>query len=269
MDTHDLRRGFHFEIRNRNFTSISCDGHTRSPQRVPLRNQKSQLYQPSMSRDGPHDLRRELHFEQRIALGNQKSQFYQHFMWWARTISAEGCNSKSEIATLPAFRAMETHDRGRGLHFSTKKRNFTSIPCTRHARSPQTVHISKPSEALRLPRNHEPRSYEMLHWPRKSILKLKFQKRNPSQELSPLTSKYRIHAADSLRLPRKTQSFERRTPANVLATSTKYSVCHNFHYVPHSLHLPRQLTFLTSTCDGFLAPATKWNSCPKTYGNTR
>ena len=40
MDTRDLRRGLHFEIRTRIFTSILCDGHARSPQRVGLRNQK-------------------------------------------------------------------------------------------------------------------------------------------------------------------------------------------------------------------------------------
>ena len=64
------------------------------------------------------------------------------------------------------------------------------------------------SEVLRLPRNHDPRSYEMLHWPRKLILKLKLQKCNPSQESSLSTSKHSIHGADSLRLSRKTQSFE-------------------------------------------------------------
>ena len=59
----------------------------------------------------------------------------------------------------------------------------------------------------------------MLHWPRKIILKLKFQKCNPSQELSPWTSKHSIHGADPLRLPRKRQSFEWRRLANVLTTT--------------------------------------------------
>ena len=162
------------------FTSVSRDGHARSLQRVALRNQKSQLYQ--------------------------------RFVRWTRAISAEGCASKSEIATLPAFRAMDTRDLRRGLHCETKKCNLTSIPRTRHARSPQRVHgftcRNHASEVLRLPRNHEPRSHAMLHWPRKSIIKMKFQKCNISQELSPLTSKYRVHGADCLRLPCKTQSFE-------------------------------------------------------------
>ena len=200
MDTHYLRRGLHFEIGNRNFTCIPRTWHARSPQRFALR--------------------------------NQKKQFHLHSAHSTRTISAEGCTSKSKNTISPAFRALDTHDLRRGFTF----RN--------HA-----------SEVLCLPRNHEPRSYEMLHRPRKSILKLKFQKCNTSQELSPSTSKYRIHGAVSLRLPRKTQSFEWHTPANVLATSTKYCACHDFHNVSDSLHLPRKLTFLTSTCDGFLAPA--------------
>ena len=101
-----------YEMRNRNFTSISRDGHTRSPQRVALR--------------------------------NPKSQFHLHSARWTRTISAEGCTSKSDIAISPAFRALDTHDLRRGLHFEIKKHNFTCIPRTRHARSPQRVHISKP-----------------------------------------------------------------------------------------------------------------------------
>ena len=152
-DTHDLRRGLHFEIRNRNFTCIPRTRHARSPQKVALR--------------------------------NPKTQFHLHSAHSTRTISAEGCTSKSKNAISPAFRALDTHDLRRGFTF----RN--------HA-----------SEVLRLPQNHDPRSYEMLHWPRKSILQLKFQKCNPSQELSPSTSKSRINGADSLRLPRKTQSFE-------------------------------------------------------------
>ena len=120
----------------------------------------------------------------RVAFGNSKTKLYQHSVRWTRTISAEGCIWKSENATLPAF-AMDTHDLRRG---------FT---CQKHV-----------SKALRLPRNHDSKSYEMLHWPRKSIVKLKFCKCNPSQESSPSTSKHRIHGANSLRLPCKTQSFE-------------------------------------------------------------
>ena len=101
-----------YEIRNRNFTSISRDGHARSPQRVALR--------------------------------NPKSQFHLHSAHLTRTISAEGCTSKSKNAISPAFRALDTHDLRRGLHFEIQKRNFTCIPRTRHARSPQRVHISKP-----------------------------------------------------------------------------------------------------------------------------
>ena len=186
-----------YEIRNRNFTSISRDGHARSPQRVALRNPKSQFHLHSahltrtISAEGcasKSEIAISPAFralDTRVALRNPKSQFHLHSAHSTRTISAEGCTSKSKNAISPAFRALDTHDLRRRFTF----RN--------HA-----------SEVLRLPRNHEPRSYEMLHWPRKSILNLKFQKCNPSQELSPLTSKYRIHCANSLRLPRKTQSFK-------------------------------------------------------------
>ena len=126
MDTHHLRRGSHLEIRNRNFTSISSDGHAGSPQRVALRNQKSQLYQ--------------------------------HFARWTRTISAEGHTWKSEIATLPAFRAMDTHDLRRRLHFETKKRNFTCIPRTRHARSPQKVALRSQKMQFHLHSAHSTRT---------------------------------------------------------------------------------------------------------------
>ena len=98
--------------RNRNFTSISRDGHALSPQRVALR--------------------------------NRKSQFHLHSAHLTRTISAEGCTSKPKKAISPAFRALDTHDLRRGLHFEIKKHNFTCIPRTRHARSPQRVHVSKP-----------------------------------------------------------------------------------------------------------------------------
>ena len=112
MDTLDLRRGLHFAIRNRKFTCIPRTRHARSPQRVALR--------------------------------NPKLQFHLHSAHSTRTISAEGCTSKSKNAISPAFRALDTHDLRRGLHFEIQKRNFTCIPRTRHARSPQRVHISKP-----------------------------------------------------------------------------------------------------------------------------
>ena len=194
------------------------------------------------------DLRRGLHFEirnrnftriprtwharspQRVALRNPNSQFHLHSVHSTRTISTEGYTSKSKNAISPAFRALDTHDLRRGFIF----RN--------HA-----------SEVLRLPRNHEPRLYEMLHWPRNYILKLKLQKYNPSQELSPLTSKYRIHEVDALHLPHKTQSFEWHVPTNILATSMKYCACHNFLNMSDSLRLPHKLMFLTSI--RFLAPA--------------
>ena len=103
MDTHDLCRGLHFEIRNRNFTSISRDGHARSPQRV--------------------------------ALWNQKAQLYMHSVRWTRTIPAEGCtSSKSENTTLRAFRAIGAHDLRRRLHFEIRTQLYL-----RSARSTRTI----------------------------------------------------------------------------------------------------------------------------------
>ena len=207
-----------YEISNRNLPNISSGRHARSPQGVALRHPKSQFHlysahatrtisaegcisksknaiSPAFRALDTHDLRRGLRFEirnrnctciprarharspQRVAFRNPKSQFHLHSAHLTRAISAEGCTSKSKNTIAPAFRAFDTHDFRRGFTF----RN--------HA-----------SEVLRLPRNHEPRSYEALHWPRKRILKLKLQKCNPSQELSPLTSKYWTHGMDSLHL---------------------------------------------------------------------
>ena len=41
-----------------------------------------------------------------------------------------------DLAALPAFRAMDTHDLRRGLHLEIKQRSFACITRTRHARSP-------------------------------------------------------------------------------------------------------------------------------------
>ena len=176
MDTHDLRKGLQFEIKQRNFTSISrnftsipCDRHARSPQRVALRNQQN--------------------------------------------------------ATLAAFRVLDTHDLRKGF-------------IRNHA-----------SEALRLPGNHEPRSYEMMHWPRKSILKLNFQKCNPSQALRPqnMGSMVRILCArhvkrnpwNDARLPTFWQRPRNTAPATILITCP----------TPCAGHVD------SSTAQDFLAPA--------------
>ena len=112
-------------------------------------------------------------------------------------------------ATLPAFRAIDTRDLRRGMQFEIRKRNFTCISRTRHALSPQRVHISKPCFRSTAPATKS--SAEVIRNAALATQKhpqAQIQKCNPSQELSPSTSKHRIHGADSLRLPRKTQSFE-------------------------------------------------------------
>ena len=115
-----------YEIRNRNFTSISHDGHARPPQKVALR--------------------------------NPKSQFHLHSAHLTRTISAEGCTLKPKKAISPAFRALDTHDLRRRLHFEIKKRNFTCIPRTPHARSPQKVTLRNQKTQFHLHSTHSTRT---------------------------------------------------------------------------------------------------------------
>ena len=110
--THGLRKGLHFQIRRRNFTSLSRDGLTRSPQRVALRNQKAQIYQ---------------HFARWtrtiFAEGCTSKSENAILVRSTRTISAEGCTSKSENATLPAFRALDT----RSAHKWASKRGSKKL----------------------------------------------------------------------------------------------------------------------------------------------
>ena len=85
LDTHDLRRGLRAHRTNRTLACISRTRHARSPQRV--------------------------------ARGPDKSHSRLHFAHSTRTISAEGCARTGQIALSPAFRALDTHDLRRGLHF--------------------------------------------------------------------------------------------------------------------------------------------------------
>ena len=107
------------EIRKPNCTSIPRNGSARSPRGV--------------------------------VLGNLKKQLYQHAALWARTISAEGCASKSENATLPAFRALDTRDLRRRFHLDIKKHDFTSIPGDQHLPSPRKVALRKRARYARAP----------------------------------------------------------------------------------------------------------------------
>ena len=85
LDTHDLRRGLRGHPANRTLACIWRTRHARSPQRV--------------------------------ARGPDKSHSRLHFAHSTRTISAEGCARTGHIALSPAFRALDTHDLRRGLHF--------------------------------------------------------------------------------------------------------------------------------------------------------
>ena len=85
LDAHDLRRGLRGRPANRTLACISRTRRARSPQRV--------------------------------ARAAGKSHSRLHFAHSTRTISAEGCARTGQIALSPAFRALDTHDLRRGLHF--------------------------------------------------------------------------------------------------------------------------------------------------------
>ena len=85
LNTHDLRRGLRKHGATRALACISRTRHARSPQRVAR------------------------------AAGASHSRL--HFAHSTRTISAEGCARAAPIALSPAFRALDTHDLRRGLHF--------------------------------------------------------------------------------------------------------------------------------------------------------
>ena len=85
LDTRDLRRGLRAHPADRTLASISRTRHARSPQRVAR------------------------------APGRSHSRL--HFAHSTRTISAEGCARTRQIALSPVFRALDTHDLRRGLHF--------------------------------------------------------------------------------------------------------------------------------------------------------
>ena len=283
------------EIRNRNFTSIPRTRHARSPQRVALRNPKTQCRPHSahstrtISAEGcaskskntispafraldTHDLRRRLRFETKNAISPAFRALDTHDL-------RRGLHFEIKKSNFTCILRLDTHDLRRGLQFEIKKHNFTCIPRTRHARSPQKLHFEiKKRNFTCIPRTRHARSPQRAHiskpcfrstvpatksWAeviRNAALATQMHPPAPVPKMQPLSGiepfdlKMYTPWCGSLRLPRKTQSFEWHTPANVLATSTKYCACHDFHNVSDSLHLPK-LTFLTSTSDGFLEPA--------------
>ena len=85
IDTYDLTKGLLGHRDNRNFTTVSRDRHARSYERV--------------------------------ARAQAQSQFYYSFARSTRTILRKGCSGTGTIAILLQFRAIDTHDLTRGLHF--------------------------------------------------------------------------------------------------------------------------------------------------------
>ena len=128
-------------------TRISCARYLFQDRcRTTCRRPPSRLHQRNFTgipRDGNAPSR------QRVALRNQKSQLYQHFARWTHIISAAGCTSKSEMATLPAFRAMDMRDQG-----CTWKSEIATLPAFRamdthtHTRSPQRVALRNPKSQI-------------------------------------------------------------------------------------------------------------------------
>ena len=85
IDTHDLTKGFIGLRQDRNFITVSRDRHARSYER---------------------DHR-----------APARSQFYYSFARSTRTILRKGSSGSGKIAILLQFRAIDTHDLTRGLHF--------------------------------------------------------------------------------------------------------------------------------------------------------
>ena len=108
IGTQDLTKGLHSAPQNRNFTTVLCDRHARSYEKV--------------------------------ALSTAKSQFYYSFVRSTRTISRKGSSSTNEIAILLQFRAIDTHNLTKGFIQHKRNRNFTTVSCNRHARSHERVH---------------------------------------------------------------------------------------------------------------------------------
>ena len=130
IGTHDLTKGLHSAPQNRNFTTVSCDRHARSYERVALSTAKSQFYYSfvrstrSILRKGCQNrnfttvsCNRHARSHERVHPAQTKSQFYHSFARSTRTILRKGSSGTNGIAILLQFRAIDTHDLTRGLHF--------------------------------------------------------------------------------------------------------------------------------------------------------
>ena len=134
IDTYDLTKGLRPAPQNRNFTTVSCDRHARSYERVAPSTAKSQFYY-SFVRSTRTILRKGCAQHRKIAIllqfraidthdltkglhpAKPKSQFYYSFARSTRTILRKGSSGSGKIAILLQFRAIDTHDLTRGLHF--------------------------------------------------------------------------------------------------------------------------------------------------------
>ena len=81
---------------------FSRDPHERSYENLALSATKSQFYHSFACRHARS--------YERVALTSSRSQFYHSFVRSTRTILRKGCTDQIQIAILPQFRAIDTHD---------------------------------------------------------------------------------------------------------------------------------------------------------------
>ena len=125
LDTHDLRRGLRADRTNRTLACISRTRHAR-PDKSHSRLHFAHSTRTISAEGCGHPAHRTLtcisrtrhaRSPQRVARAPGTSHSHLHFAHSTRTISAEGCAGTRHIALSPAFRALDTHDLRRGLHF--------------------------------------------------------------------------------------------------------------------------------------------------------
>ena len=102
INTYGLAKGLHSAPPHRNFTRVSRDPHERSYENLALSATKSQFYHSFACRHARS--------YERVALTSSRSQFYHSFVRSTRTILRKGCTDQIQIAILPQFRAIDTHD---------------------------------------------------------------------------------------------------------------------------------------------------------------
>ena len=128
IDTHNLTKGLLEQVTNRRITTVSCDRHVRSYERVAPSTARSQFYY-SFARSTRTILRKG------SSTAPARSQFYYSFARSTRTILRKGSSGSGKIAILLQSRAIDTYDLTKGLHF---RKHFPD-----HGGSPPSNYLSK------------------------------------------------------------------------------------------------------------------------------